>query len=98
MPKSKQRLFPRVWALSAKCWIPSSVAEAKIFSAFLGSGWGMDRLYDILFVNPFKMLAAKNKNDAVDDVYKGVSLLSRGLCTVFSAGVKTASCDATLGC
>ena len=45
---------------------------------FWFSGWRMDWLYDRAFVQPFKLLAAINKNDLVDNVYKGIILLSRG--------------------
>ena len=44
---------------------------------FWFSGWGLDWLYDRLFVTPFKSLAAINKNDIVDSFYKGIMLLNR---------------------
>jgi NADH-quinone oxidoreductase subunit L len=44
---------------------------------FWFSGWGLDWLYDRLFVTPYKSLAALNKNDIVDSFYKGIMLLNR---------------------
>jgi NADH-quinone oxidoreductase subunit L len=41
------------------------------------SGWGMDWLYDRLFVFPFVALARLNQADAVDDPYRGVAALAR---------------------
>lgn len=39
---------------------------------FWHSGWGMDRLYDGVFVRPFVWLAQVNHRDLVDQVYAGV--------------------------
>jgi NADH-quinone oxidoreductase subunit L len=41
------------------------------------SGWGMDWLYDRLFVFPFVALARLNKADAVDGLYLGIVALTR---------------------
>ncbi|QJD30441.1 NADH-quinone oxidoreductase subunit L [Methylococcus geothermalis] len=41
------------------------------------SGWGMDWLYDRLFVHPFVALARLNKADGVDGLYRGVVALAR---------------------
>lgn len=51
---------------------------------FWFSGWGMDRLYDLLFVNPYKALAAINKNDIVDSFYKGIIALNQFLYRIVS--------------
>lgn len=40
---------------------------------FLLSGWGFDRLYDVLFVRPFVRLAQADRHDAVDSVYTGIA-------------------------
>ncbi|MGZ5044455.1 MAG: NADH-quinone oxidoreductase subunit L [Methylobacter sp.] len=42
------------------------------------NGWGMDTLYDMLIVRPFKSVAKLNKNDAVDGIYTAIALLSQG--------------------
>ena len=37
---------------------------------FWFSGWGMDTLYNFLFVRPFVFLARLNKKDIVDALYE----------------------------
>ena len=44
---------------------------------FWFSGWGMDALYNFLFVRPFVFLARVNKNDLVDAVYALLVEISR---------------------
>lgn len=51
---------------------------------FWFSGWGMDWLYELLFVRPYKFLAAVNKSDVVDSVYIAITALSRFLYKIFS--------------
>ncbi len=51
--------------------------RAQRLHRFWSSGWGMDALYDFLFVRPYKALAAINKNDIVDMPYKGIIALNR---------------------
>jgi NADH-quinone oxidoreductase subunit L len=41
--------------------------------AFWKSGWGFDRLYDLLFVNPYVWIARANKSDAADWISKGIA-------------------------
>jgi len=45
--------------------------------------WGLDWLYDHLFVKPFVWLARTDKNDFIDGIYNGIasmmSLFHRGL-------------------
>lgn len=52
---------------------------------FLLSGWGFDRLYDVLFVNPVLFLSKINKNDFIDSFYENIakfnSLMHRLLIT-----------------
>ena len=50
---------------------------ARGLHRFWHSGWGMDRLYDALFVNPFLWLARINAKDFVDAFYNGLAALSR---------------------
>jgi NADH-quinone oxidoreductase subunit L len=40
------------------------------------SGWGFDALYDAVFVKPFVFLATINKNDVIDNVYRGMVSLA----------------------
>jgi NADH-quinone oxidoreductase subunit L len=35
-------------------------------------GWGFDYVYNLVFVQPFVMMATVNKNDLVDKVYTGI--------------------------
>lgn len=58
--------------------------RAQRLHRFWSSGWGLDGLYDFLFVRPYKTLAAVNKNDIIDMPYKGVIALSRFLFTMVS--------------
>ena len=44
---------------------------------FWFSGWGMDALYNFLFVRPFVFLARINKNDLIDAVYALLVNISR---------------------
>ena len=44
---------------------------------FWFSGWGMDRLYQWLFVNPFLFLARINKHDLIDKIYGLIVELTR---------------------
>ena len=50
---------------------------AKVLHRFWHSGWGMDRLYDMLFVHPFLWLARVNAKDVIDAFYHGLTSLSR---------------------
>jgi NADH-quinone oxidoreductase subunit L len=58
---------------------------AAMLERFWFIGWGFDWLYGVLIVHPFRWLAAVNRNDAVDDVYRGVADLSRLGNRVFAA-------------
>ncbi|MBT4522286.1 MAG: NADH-quinone oxidoreductase subunit L, partial [Halieaceae bacterium] len=42
---------------------------------FWRSGWGFDKLYDTLFVNPFMALAEANRSDIVDSFNGGIAAL-----------------------
>jgi len=44
---------------------------------FLSSGWGFDRMYDKLIVQPYVYLARLNKADVTDLIYRGIALLSK---------------------
>ncbi len=44
---------------------------------FWFADWGLDWLYDMVFVKPFVWLARIDKNDIVDKIYVGIAALSR---------------------
>lgn len=44
---------------------------------FWFSGWGMDKCYQVLFVQPFLALAHLNRKDIIDTFFNGVTLLAR---------------------
>ncbi|MDD5266131.1 MAG: NADH-quinone oxidoreductase subunit L [Methylococcales bacterium] len=58
---------------------------AKPLRLFFLGGWGMDALYDKLFVHPFKTITRLNKNDAVDGLYLAIAWLSQKLHLLVSA-------------
>jgi NADH-quinone oxidoreductase subunit L len=68
-------LFYMSRALSIENLMVSSTA--KSLHKFWFSGWGMDRLYQILFVNPFLFLARVNRADLVDRFYELLVRLTR---------------------
>jgi NADH-quinone oxidoreductase subunit L len=68
-------LFYMSRALSIENLMASSMA--KWLHKFWFSGWGMDRLYQILFVNPFLFLARVNRADLVDRFYELLVQLTR---------------------
>jgi NADH-quinone oxidoreductase subunit L len=51
----------------------------------LCSGWGIDAIYQYLFIRPFVTLTQWNKNDMVDSLYLGTAWLSRKLHGITSA-------------
>ena len=56
-----------------------SSAIAKTLDRFWFGGWGFDTFYDRLLVQPFTRLAAVNKNDVVDLLFRGTAALARML-------------------
>lgn len=50
---------------------------AQTLHRFWFSGWGMDRLYDAVFVRPFVFLARLNRKDLIDGLYGLIVLLTR---------------------
>lgn len=40
------------------------------------SGWGFDRLYEWIFILPFVTISKANKNDFLDQIYRGIVLLN----------------------
>ena len=52
-------------------------ALAKNLHVFWFSGWGMDRLYDVVLVKPFLWLARINRNDLLDKLYSLIVELTR---------------------
>ena len=51
---------------------------AKLYNFFY-SGWQFDKLYDTVFVKPFKAISSLNKNDIVDKFYDGLAAITRVL-------------------
>ena len=51
-------------------------AIGRLTDRFLFSGWGFDRVYDMLIVNPFVRVARLNMNDALDLVSRGIAWLA----------------------
>ncbi len=52
---------------------------------FWFSGWGFDRLYDMIFVRPFIWLARVNRDDFIDLIYTGIAASNRALHAFLSA-------------
>ncbi len=50
---------------------------AKSLHRFWFSGWGMDGLYNFLFVQPFLFLARINRKDIIDWLYGGIVEITR---------------------
>ncbi|MYD79808.1 MAG: NADH-quinone oxidoreductase subunit L [Gammaproteobacteria bacterium] len=55
----------------------SDSAPGKAVGRFWFVGWGFDKIYDSLIVNPFRWLARVNKSDAVDYLYRFTTLVAR---------------------
>ncbi len=49
----------------------------SLLNRFFFSHWAMDWLYDTILVQPFKKIAAINKNDVVDNLYNGTAALTQ---------------------
>jgi NADH-quinone oxidoreductase subunit L len=47
-------------------------------------GWGFDRLYDHLIVQPYVWIARADKDDFIDLIYDAIAALVRGLYRVAS--------------
>ena len=54
-----------------------SSSAARSLHGFWHSGWGMDALYNSLFVKPFLFLARVNRADFVDQLYAIVVVITR---------------------
>jgi NADH-quinone oxidoreductase subunit L len=63
-------------------FLKTSVA-AKI-DGFLYAGWGIDSLYDRVFVRPVEWLARVDPDDFIDLIFKGLARLNAGLHLVLS--------------
>jgi NADH-quinone oxidoreductase subunit L len=55
----------------------SKIPGGSELQRFWFSGWGFDRLYDMLFVRPFVWLTRINKDDFFDSGYTGIASLNR---------------------
>ena len=63
----------------------SKTPAGLVLERFWFSGWGFDRLYDILFVRPFIWLIQINRDDFIDLIYIGIAAVNRILHAVLSA-------------
>ena len=59
----------------AEAWSANRLGSA--FHRLWFSDWGMDWLYDRVFVRPVEWLARVNRNDIVDSIYDGLAALAR---------------------
>ena len=68
---------------------------------FWFAGWGFDRVYDLLLVNPYVWLARINRNDAIDLIYRGIGMLTelawRGLIVTENGRVRSYALGIALG-
>ncbi|MFD2247872.1 NADH-quinone oxidoreductase subunit L [Pontibacter ruber] len=59
-----------------------TITRSKVTMAirdFWFSGWGFDKLYDMLFVRPYVYLSKLNKADVIDEIYTGMASLAETL-------------------
>jgi len=62
-------------------WPAAAISQSRLgkpLARFFYSGWGMDWLYDLVLVQPYKTLAKVNQKDIVDWLSKGAVIMSRG--------------------
>jgi NADH-quinone oxidoreductase subunit L len=50
-------------------------APGRLAHRFCLAGWGFDRAYDVLFVEPFVRLSRMNRDDVLDRIYQGLAWL-----------------------
>ncbi len=63
-----------------RTWSPEELVRADWGSALQRlwfNGWGLDWLYGVLLIRPFRWLAEANRGDVLDDVYRAVAYFSR---------------------
>jgi len=65
------------WRLFYKPSPFETVFHKSRLNNFFYSGWGFDRIYNALFVNPFVWLSEINKNDFIDRFYDLVAGITR---------------------
>ena len=76
----------------------AGLAPGRLLHRLWFSGWGFDRLYDLLFVRPFVWVAETNKDDFIDLVYLGtiwlagrfnrlLSATQNGKVRIYAAGI-----------
>jgi NADH-quinone oxidoreductase subunit L len=51
----------------------ASTPTGSLLRRFLAAGWGFDWLYDRVFVGPYIWFAHADRNDVVDQLYRGVA-------------------------
>jgi len=70
-------LFYHLGTFSPKALLVYDTGQS--LQRFFFSGWGMDWLYNKIFVQPIKWLAVVNINDIVDAIYNGTATVSQFL-------------------
>lgn len=65
-------------------WVVERSPIARAVHSFFYNGWGFDRLYDYLFVRPYRAIAYANRQDFIDWFYKGLAELARAGNTALS--------------
>ncbi|SFD04314.1 NADH-quinone oxidoreductase subunit L [Pseudoalteromonas denitrificans] len=61
-----------------------TVPALQYFHQLLKSGWAFDRIYQVIFVSPFKFLCQLNKSDIIDLHYRALEKISKLLHKKFS--------------
>ena len=73
----------------------------KALHRLWSTGWELDRLYDLLLVHPYVLLARINRSDVIDCFYIGIGRLSqlawRGLVTTENGRVRSFVLGIVLG-
>jgi NADH-quinone oxidoreductase subunit L len=71
-------LLAWLFYLRRREWAAAAHRAAPALHRLWYTDWGMDWLYDRLFVRPIVWLARVDKSDAVDAVYRALAWLARG--------------------
>lgn len=61
-------------------------AKTSVPERFIFSGWGFDRLYDVLIVNPFLKISRMNRDDLMDLPFMGMAWAGRETNRILSSG------------
>ena len=64
---------------------PATVPQRNPLQQFFFEGWGFDRMYNELIVTPLVFLSTIDKKDFIDQFYKGLASLAKGLNSILSS-------------